>query len=127
MSKLNQVYRCKVCENIVEVVHAGEGDLICCNQPMDLLKERNEDTGAEKHVPIIEKTGSEVKIKVGSVPHPMEEEHHIEWIEIMVDGAVYKKYLQAGDKPEAVFNVDSKSENIVARDYCNIHGLWISN
>ncbi|AXV36993.1 MAG: desulfoferrodoxin [Methanobacteriaceae archaeon] len=127
MTELNQVYRCQVCENIVEVVHPGIGELVCCGQPMELLEERNKDTGAEKHVPVMEKTESGVKVKIGSIPHPMEEDHYIEWIEIMVDGAIYKKFLKPGDGPEAVFEIDSPIESITARDYCNIHGLWISS
>lgn len=126
MTDLNQIYRCKVCENIVEMVHSGIGELVCCGQAMGLLDERTEETGAEKHVPVMENTDSGVKVKIGSIPHPMEDEHHIEWIEIMVDGAVYKKFLKPGDEPEAVFEIDASIESITARDYCNIHGLWIS-
>jgi len=127
MTQLNQIYRCKVCENIVEVVHAGIGQLVCCGQPMSLLDELNEDTGAEKHVPVIEKTDSGFKVKIGSIPHPMEDDHYIEWIEIIVDGMVYKKFLNSGDEPEAVFKIDSPYESITVRDYCNIHGLWGSS
>ena len=127
MTELNQVYRCKVCENIVEVVNAGIGELVCCGQPMSLLDEHNEDIGAEKHVPVIEKTDSGFKVKIGSIPHPMEDDHHIEWIEIIVDGLVSKKFLNSGDEPEAEFEIDSSNESIIVRDYCNIHGLWSSS
>jgi len=99
---------------------------------MELLIEKNQDEGLEKHVPVIEKTEKGVKVKVGSVPHPMEEAHYIEWIEILVDGKVYRKFLKPGDapadakalagKPEAEFCVEA--ENIIAREYCNLHGLW---
>jgi len=125
MAELKQIYRCNICGNIVEVLHAGAGQLVCCGQPMELLKEKTEDIGLEKHVPVIEKTESGVKVKVGSTPHPMEEKHYIEWIEIIADGRVYRKFLKPGMKPEAEFDV--KAEKIEAREYCNIHGLWKSS
>lgn len=124
MTKLNEVYKCNVCGNIVEVLHTGVGQLVCCGQPMELLKEKAKDLGLEKHVPVIEKTGSGVKVKVGSVPHPMEEKHFIEWIEVLADGRVYRKFLKPGDKPEAEFQV--KAGKITAREHCNVHGLWKS-
>ncbi|MBN2477867.1 desulfoferrodoxin [Candidatus Micrarchaeota archaeon] len=124
MTEVNQIYKCNICGNIVEVLHNGVGTLVCCGQPMNLQKERIEDTGNEKHVPVVEKTEKGVKVKVGSVPHPMEEKHWIEWIEIIADGRVYRKYLNPGDVPEAEFEISE--ENIVAREYCNIHGLWKS-
>jgi len=121
----NEVYSCSVCGNVVEVLHAGGGELICCGQPMEMLPEKSlSEEGKEKHVPVIEKMESGVKVKVGSVPHPMEQEHYIEWIEIIADGSVYRKYLNSGDNPEAEFA--AKSENILARAYCNVHGLWKS-
>lgn len=124
MTKLNEIYKCNVCGNMVEVVHAGGGTLVCCGQPMELLNEKTQDVGQEKHVPVIEKTKTGVKIKVGSVPHPMEEKHYIEWVEIIADGRVYRKFLKPGDKPEAEFVVTAKA--ITAREFCNIHGLWKS-
>ena len=125
MTELKQIYRCNICGNIVEVLHAGAGQLVCCGHPMELLKEKTEDIGLEKHVPVIEKTESGVKVKVGSTPHPMEEKHYIEWIEIIADGRVYRKFLKPGMKPEAEFDV--KAEKIEAREYCNIHGSWKSS
>ena len=124
MTKQKQIYRCNICGNIVEVLHTGVGQLVCCGQPMELLKEKTEDVGLEKHVPVIEKTDIGVKIKVGSVPHPMEEKHYIEWIEIIADGKVYRKFLRPGDSSEAEFEI--KAEKVEAREYCNIHGLWKS-
>jgi superoxide reductase len=124
MTERNQIYRCNVCGNIVEVLHVGIGELVCCGQSMELLKELTEDVGQEKHVPIIEKIESGVKVKVGSVPHPMETNHFIEWIEIIADGKTYRKFLKAGDEPEAEFEV--KTKNIEARQYCNLHNLWKS-
>ncbi len=122
MTELNQVYKCNVCGNIVEVVHAGGGTLVCCGQPMQLQKENTTDASTEKHVPVIEKTKTGFKVKIGSVAHPMEEKHYIEWIELIADGRIYRKYLKPGDKPEAEFNV--KAEKVSAREFCNLHGLW---
>ena len=124
MVELNKVYKCSICGNIVEVVHASTGELVCCGQPMDLLTEKLQDAGNEKHVPVIEKTPIGVKVKVGSIPHPMEEKHYIEWIELHADEAVYRKFLKPAEKPEAEFCVTAKKMS--ARDYCNIHGLWKS-
>ncbi len=121
----NHIYKCNVCGNIIEVLHVGGGQLVCCGQPMELLEGKTEDVGREKHVPVIERTKKGVKVKVGSVPHPMEKEHYIEWIEIIADGRVYRKFLNPGDKPEAEFEI--KTEKIEAREYCNIHGLWKVN
>ena len=122
MTKERQIFKCNICGNIVEVLHTGAGELVCCGQPMELLKEKTEETGQEKHVPVIEKIGEKVKVKVGSIAHPMEENHYIEWIEIIIDGKVCRKLLKPGDKPEAEFS--TKAEKIEAREYCNIHGLW---
>ncbi len=122
MTSKNQIYKCNVCGNIVEVLHPGKGQLVCCGQSMELLKEKTEDVGQEKHVPVIEKTASGIKVKVGSIPHPMEEKHFIEWIEIIVNSQTYRKFLKPGDAPEVEFLI--KAENIKAREYCNLHGLW---
>lgn len=124
MTKEKQIYKCNICGNIVEVLHAGVGELVCCGQPMELLSEKTEDEGQEKHVPVIEKTDSGIKVKVGSVPHPMEEAHYIEWIEVIADGKIYRKFLKPGDAPEAKFCLDTV--DIQAREYCNVHGLWSS-
>lgn len=122
MTKLREIYKCNVCGNIVEVIHAGVGQLVCCDQSMELLKEKTMDVGNEKHVPVIEKTKTGIKVKVGSIPHPMEEKHYIEWIQIIADGMAYRKFLKPGEKPEAEF--DLKADKIEAREYCNVHGLW---
>ena len=124
MTEEKQVYKCNICGNIVEVLHAGVGQLVCCGQPMELLVERTEDVGKEKHVPVIEKTETGIRVKVGSIPHPMEENHYIEWIEVIADGVIYRKFLKPGDKPEAEFEVGA--ENITVKEYCNVHGLWKS-
>jgi len=124
MTEQKQVYKCNICGNIVEVLHVGRGQLVCCGKPMELLTEKTEDIGLEKHVPVIEKAEKGYRVKVGSVPHPMEENHHIEWIEIIANGKVYRKFLEPGDKPEAEFEITA--EKITAREHCNIHGLWKS-
>ncbi len=122
VEKIRQVYKCSVCGNIVETLHVGGGELVCCGQPMNLLEEKTQDEGKEKHVPIIEKTDKGVKVKVGSVPHPMEEKHFIEWVELVAGGISYKQFLKPGQAPEATFSVSA--ENLSARIYCNVHGLW---
>lgn len=122
MAERLQVYKCNICGNIVEVLHGGAGELVCCQQPMQLLNENTTDAATEKHVPVIEKNDGGVKVTVGEVLHPMEEKHYIEWIEIIVDGKAYREFLNPGDQPVATFHVDGG--NIVAREYCNIHGLW---
>lgn len=116
------VYKCEVCGNIVEVLHAGIGDLVCCDQPMKLMQENTVDASREKHVPVIEKSAGGYLVKIGAVPHPMEEKHYIEWIELLADGKAYRQFLNPGDKPEAFFTVEAAQ--VTAREYCNIHGLW---
>lgn len=123
MIERKQIYRCNTCGNIVEVMHAGGGTLVCCGNEMELLDETPLVEGAEKHVPVIEKTDKGVKVKVGSLKHPMEENHYIEWIEVVVDDRVYRKFLKPGGEPEAEFEVEA-SGNIKSREYCTVHGLW---
>lgn len=122
MAKKLEVYKCAVCGNIVEVLHGGAGELVCCGKPMEKLVAKTADVGREKHVPVIEKIQGGVKVKVGSVPHPMETEHYIEWIEIIADGKAYRQFLNPGDAPQAEFAV--KAAQISAREFCNVHGLW---
>jgi len=122
MTQLNQIYKCNVCGNIVEVLHIGGGELVCCGQPMNLLKENTTDAATEKHVPVIEKSDSTVTVKVGSVAHPMEEKHYIEFIELLADGKVYRKFLKPGESPEATFEITA--DKVEAREFCNLHGLW---
>lgn len=122
MTKLKQVYKCALCGNMVEVIHEAGGELACCGQSMALVAENTVDASREKHVPVVEKTATGFLVKVGSVAHPMEEKHFIEWIELIADGLVYRKHLKPGDKPEAEFCV--KAEKAEAREYCNLHGLW---
>jgi superoxide reductase len=122
MTELKQVYRCLICGNIVEVVHPAGGTLSCCGQPMQLLKENSKDAALEKHVPVIEKIDGGWRVKVGSVEHPMTPEHYIEWIELITDDKVMRKYLKPGEKPVADFLTDATE--VSAREYCNLHGLW---
>ena len=117
-----QIYRCNVCGNIVTVLHAGAGQLVCCDQPMELLTENTTDAALEKHVPVIKKIEGGINVKVGSVPHPMQDDHYIEWIEVIVDDKSYRRFLNPGDAPEAFFTVEG--DNVIAREYCNLHGLW---
>lgn len=124
MTKIQEVYKCKVCGNIVEVVHAGGGKLMCCGQEMERLVPGTSDGAAEKHVPVIEKVEGGYKVTIGSVAHPMIDAHYIEFIELICEkcGKVQRKYLKPGDKPEAFFKTEA--EKVTAREYCNLHGLW---
>jgi superoxide reductase len=122
MAERLEVYKCEVCGNIVEVLHGGDGELVCCGQPMKRFVENTVDAAKEKHVPVVEKIEGGVKVKVGDVAHPMEEKHYIEWVEIIADGKAYRQFLNPGEAPEATFNVEAGQ--ITAREYCNLHGLW---
>lgn len=120
-AKMN-VYRCTVCGIMTEVLHAGDGEMVCCGQPMKRLVENTTDAAKEKHVPVIEKIQGGYRVKVGSVSHPMEEKHYIEWITLQTEDKVYRQFLKPGQAPEAVFMTDAV--NVSAREYCNLHGLW---
>jgi superoxide reductase len=122
MAEKLEVYKCMVCGNIVEVLHGGDGELVCCDQPMKRMVENTVDAAKEKHVPVIERISGGFKVKVGSVAHPMEAKHYIEWIELLADGKAYRQFLEPGMAPEAVFEVEADS--VSAREYCNLHGLW---
>lgn len=122
MTKKNEVYKCALCGNIVEVLHVGAGELVCCGEGMDLLAENSVDAAQEKHVPVIEKVANGYKVTVGSVPHPMEEKHYIEFIELIADGKVYRQDLNPGEAPEAFFCVEASE--VTAKEFCNLHGLW---
>jgi len=131
MTNLHEIYKCEVCGNITEVLHTGVGELVCCGQPMKLMEEKIKDEGVEKHLPVIKELPASacrvkdgVRITIGEVEHPMSEEHHIEWIEIIVtDGKRGKRFLKPGEKPEADFY--TRKDVIGARAYCNKHGLWM--
>ncbi len=125
MTELRQVYKCDICGNMIEVVHAAGGSLVCCGKPMTLKKENTTDAANEKHVPVLEEVDGKVVVRIGSVEHPMTPEHHIEWIELHTEDRVYRKYLSVDEKPEAVFNT-TLDKVLYAREYCNLHGLWKS-
>ena len=122
MPTRNEVYKCTHCGNIVEVLNGGKAPLICCGEPMKQLREGQTDGALEKHVPVIEKTENGYKVSVGSVAHPMTEEHWIEWIELIADGISYKKFLNPGEAPVAEFCV--KADKVTVREFCNLHGQW---
>lgn len=122
MTELKQIYKCNICGNIVEVLYTGAGELVCCGAPMILQTANTVDAATEKHVPVIEKTDNGFKVKVGSEPHPMADEHYIEWIELIADGVAYRRMLKPGDEPMAEFCLSAGS--VSAREYCNLHGLW---
>ena len=124
MAERYQVYKCETCGNIVEVLYGGGGELVCCGAAMKLMAENTVDAAKEKHVPVLEKIDGGYKVSVGSVAHPMEEKHYIQWIELIADGTTYRKYLVPGAVPEAVFTVTASQ--VTAREYCNLHGLWKS-
>ncbi len=122
MTEKMQIYKCEVCGNIVEIIHAGKGELICCGKTMKLFKENTVDAAKEKHVPVIEKGKGKLRVKVGSVPHPMEEKHYIEWVQLIEGNKSCREFLSPGQQPETVFSAEG--ENVFAREYCSIHGLW---
>jgi len=124
MAERYEVYKCDLCGNIVQVLVGGGGELVCCGQPMLKLTENTVDAAKEKHVPVIEKQDGGILVKVGSVAHPMEEKHYIEWVEVVAGDKVYRQFLNPGEAPEAFFEI--KADNVVAREYCTLHGFWKS-
>ncbi|TDT60951.1 desulfoferrodoxin [Fonticella tunisiensis] len=124
MIEVKQVYKCEGCGVIVEVLHGGDATLICCEKPMAVLDENSTDAATEKHVPVIERVDGGVLVKVGSVEHPMQDTHYIEWIELHAGSRIYRQHLKPGEKPEAFFKLQDNEEIQYAREYCNLHGLW---
>jgi superoxide reductase len=123
MAEKLEIYKCELCGNIVEVVHGGEGELVCCGQPMKRFIENTVDAAKEKHVPVVEQAADGIKVNVGAVPHPMEEKHYIEWVEVIdAAGKAYRQFLDPGQAPEATFCLKGGAATV--REYCNIHGLW---
>jgi superoxide reductase len=117
------VYECEVCGHVVEVLREGKGTLVCCDQPMKLLEANTVDAAVEKHVPVVEEVEGGIKVKIGSVPHPMVPEHWIEWVQVIKDGSSYRRFLNPGDEPEAFFEIEPAG-GLIAREHCNLHGLW---
>jgi len=124
MAKLLGIYKCEVCGNIVEVLYEGAGELHCCGQPMKLMQENSVDASYEKHIPVGERKDSILTVKVGSAPHPMTEEHYIQWIEVLVGNKAYRRFLKPGHDPQTSFCIDPADGPVVLRAYCNLHGLW---
>jgi superoxide reductase len=124
MTERLQIYKCEVCGNIVEMLHPGQGQMVCCNQDMVLYKENTVDASIEKHIPVVSKNPQGFNVKVGSVTHPMDENHYIEWIEIISGDKAYRQFLKPGQSPEAGFCIDGN--DAVAREFCSLHGLWKS-
>ena len=124
MATQKEIYKCDKCGNIVEVLHGADGKLVCCGEEMTLLQENTVDAAIEKHVPVLEKSGDTVTVKVGSVAHPMEEQHYIEFIELVTEARSYHAFLDPGKSAEASFDI--KGDVLFARAYCNLHGLWKS-
>jgi superoxide reductase len=124
MTQSKQVYKCADCNTLLEVLVTNGKEINCCGQGMSLIKAKTQDEGQEKHVPVIKKTDNGIKVKIGEVAHPMEDEHYIQFIEIIADNKIYRQELKAGQEPEAEFPV--QSDNVTAREYCNVHGLWQS-
>ncbi len=122
MTQQREVFVCQSCGNMVEILRAGQGSLVCCNQPMTLSEENTTDAAKEKHVPVLARSGADVTVTVGTVPHPMAAEHYIEWIEVLQGDAVSRHYLNPGAVPQATFELPAGA--VVARAYCNLHGLW---
>lgn len=125
MTKKLEMYKCEVCGNLIEVVLAGDGDLVCCNQPMILLKPNTVDAAKEKHVPFFEKKGEELDIRIGSEPHPMTNEHYIQFIEAISKDERYvkRKYLYPNEEPVLTLKCYDVG-SIIAKENCNLHGLW---
>jgi superoxide reductase len=117
-----EIYKCDACGKSVEVLTDGEGELLCCGEPMRPMRANTVDAAREKHVPVIKKTGGAVAVQVGDAPHPMEENHFIEWIDLMAEGQIHRQYLDPGEAPEAEFTAGGS--RLTARAYCNLHGLW---
>ncbi len=122
MAEVMEIYVCEKCGNVVEVLRGGPGTLVCCGQDMVLIDPKATDEGREKHVPVIEKTADGYRVTVGSVAHPMTEEHHIEWIELIADGVVHRAHLDPTGEPGASFCV--QADTVTARESCNVHGVW---
>jgi len=122
MAEKSEVYKCEICGNEVVVLKGGMGELVCCGQPMTLMVPKTEDAGMEKHLPVVEVTDAGVKVKIGSIPHPMEGEHFIQWIAVVTNSRVHRKFLEPGAPAEAEFATTCKVREV--RSYCNLHGLW---
>lgn len=122
MAQRLQLFKCEVCGHIVMVFNNGVGALTCCDQAMTRCAENTTDAAKEKHVPVIEKTTEGYRVNVGGVPHPMEEKHYIQWIELIAGDTMQCRFLEPGAPPSAEFKTDAKA--VYAREYCNLHRYW---
>ena len=123
MAKQFEIYKCDLCGNVFEVITAGSGVTSCCGKEMKLLAENTVDASKEKHVPVVQKTPDGIMVNVGSVAHPMDPDHYIQWIEVLAPhGQAYMHLLKPGEKPQAAFPV--KPDGLIVREYCNKHGVW---
>lgn len=121
----NQIYKCNICGNVVELVNVGGGQLVCCGQSMQALEPKSSDEGTEKHLPVVTNQPGKIIVKIGDIPHPMEPSHYIVFVEVLEkSGKIYRKYLNPSDLPQAEFNIKDSSQIESVRQYCNIHGLW---
>ncbi|MBE7706906.1 MAG: desulfoferrodoxin [Cyanobacteria bacterium SIG30] len=123
-----ELYRCDICGNLIEVILPGAGALVCCEEEMELLTPKTQDSGAEKHVPVIEHKDGEVTIRIGSEPHPMEKEHYIQFVEAIANDNKYlkRKYFEPNEEPVLKFKCECAS-GVSSREFCNVHGLWASS
>ena len=119
-----KIFKCNHCGNIFEVVNDAKVVPVCCGEPMRELKANTTDAAQEKHVPEVSVGGNLVKVKVGSVEHPMTEEHHIAFIYLETENGVARKDLDHTGKPEAVFALAEGEKPVAVYEYCNLHGLW---
>ncbi len=122
MTNRLEIYKCEICGNMVEMIHDGAGQLVCCGQAMKRFDANTVDAAKEKHVPVVEMLQDKMFVKVGSVPHPMEDKHYIEWIEVISGNKTIRHFLRPNDKPEATFC--KPDGDFTVREYCNLHGLW---
>ncbi len=122
----NEIYKCEVCGNIIEVLSVGGGELVCCQKPMSHIRENSIDAGKEKHIPIVKIENDKMLVTVGEIKHPMSDEHYIQWIEVILGEKIYRKNLKPNENPNTTFEILNHSKEIIVRAYCNIHGLWIS-
>ncbi len=125
MAQRNEVYKCDLCGNIVEVLAGAAGALACCGEDMKLLKENTVDAAVEKHVPVSSDSSEGLLVNVGSVDHPMTDDHYIEWVELISGDTTYSVFLNPGDKPQVCF--PALEGDLTVRAYCNLHGLWKNN
>ena len=118
----NNILKCNLCGNIIEVIEAHSDNLVCCGQDMNILQENIIEASTEKHIPAVEKTNGGILVKIGSIAHPMEEKHYIQWVEVISKNKSYKKFFSPNNKPEAFFPIED--DKLIVRAYCNLHGLW---